>query len=65
MDLMARLLLHFPWGPLAISSMISIATGVAIIGFGAPPKLLVYVTYATVGILCPLSIWAERKLGRR
>ncbi len=61
---MARLL-RLPWTLLAFSTTVAIATGIAIIGFGAPPKMLVPVTYATAAIIAALNSWAGDRLGRR
>ena len=58
-------LTRFPWGPLAFSSAISIATGVAILALGMPPKLLVPIAWATFAGYAALSGWVERRLGRR
>ena len=50
---------------LAFSTAVAIVSGVAIVGFGAPPKLLVPVTYATAAIVAGLNDWSSRRLGRR
>jgi hypothetical protein len=56
---------RFPWGALAFSATISTATGVAILAFGMPPKMLVPVAWGTAAIYAALSSWAYRRLGRR
>jgi hypothetical protein len=61
---MARLI-QFPWGTLAISTAVSIATGVAILAFGMPPKMLVPIAWGSTAIYAALGSWAYRRLGRR
>ncbi|HEX5713570.1 MAG TPA: hypothetical protein VFX85_09680 [Solirubrobacterales bacterium] len=64
MDLMARLVQN-PWSLLVFSTLVAICTGVAIMGFGAPPKVLVPITFATCAIGAGMSEWADQRLGRR
>jgi hypothetical protein len=64
MDLIARLF-QIPWGPFIMSSVIATATCVAVIVFGMAPKMLVPITYGTVAIYAPLSIWVDRRTGRK
>jgi hypothetical protein len=59
------LLMRFPWGPLAFSTTVSIATGVAILGFGMAPKMLVPIAWGTTATYAAFSSWAYRRLGRR
>jgi uncharacterized membrane protein HdeD (DUF308 family) len=54
-----------PWGILAFSTLVSIVSGIAIIGFGAAPKLLVPITYGTAAIVAGLNHWASHHLGQR
>lgn len=58
-------LFRFPWGPLAVSSVISAATLIAVGAFGMAPKLLVPIAWGTVAIYAPLNIWVDRRVGRR
>lgn len=58
-------LLRLPSTLFAFSSTVAIATGVAIIGFGAPKMTLVPVIYATVAIGAALSDWARRQPSSR
>jgi hypothetical protein len=52
------------WAAFVFSTLVSIASGVAILGFGAPPKMLVPITYATAAIIAGVNEWANRHLGR-
>lgn len=61
---MARLF-QIPWGPLAMSSVIAAATCIAVLAFGMAPKMLVPIAWGTVAVYAPLSIWVDRRLGRR
>lgn len=54
-----------PWAVLAFSTLVAIVSGIAIIGLGAAPKLLVPITYATAAVAAGLNDWATRRLGRR
>lgn len=54
-----------PWAILAFSTLVSILSGIVIIGFGAAPKLLVPITYATAAVVAGLNHWASHHLGRR
>lgn len=58
-------LFRTPWTLFAFSSVIATATGIAIIGFGAPQQMIVPVTYATAAIGAALTGWARRQPGRR
>lgn len=58
-------LFRFPWGPLAISSIISAATCVGVIAFGMAPKMLVPIAWGTVAIFAPLNAWVDRHGDRR
>jgi hypothetical protein len=58
-------LLRTPWRLFIFSSVIALATGVAIIGFGAPEQTIVPVTYATAAISAVLSDWARRQSRHR
>lgn len=61
---MARLF-RTPWTLFAFSSVIAVATGVAIIGFGAPQQVIVPVTYATAAVAAVLGDWARRQSRHR
>jgi hypothetical protein len=63
-DLVARLI-RFPWGALAFSTAVSIATGIAILALGMPPKMLVPIAWGTAAIYAALNSWVYRRLGRR
>lgn len=56
---------QFPWGTLATSTAVAVATGVAILGFGAPPAVLVPVAWASATIYMGLNSRFNRRLGRR
>ncbi len=58
-------LFRTPWTLFAFSSAIAIATGIAIIGFGAPEQMIVPVTYLTAAVGAALSSWARRQPGHR
>jgi len=58
-------LLRTPWRLFAFSSAVALATGIAIIGFGAPQEMIVPVTYATAAVGAALGDWARRQPGRR
>jgi hypothetical protein len=58
-------LIELPWGPLIFSTAISVATCVAILAFGMPPKMLVPIAWGTAVTYSALSSWAYRRLGRR
>jgi hypothetical protein len=49
-----------PWGLLAMSTAIALASGIAIVGFGAPPRILVWVTYGMAAVFAPLAFRADR-----
>jgi hypothetical protein len=63
MDLIARIL-GSQRGLFAVSSVVSVITGVAIIGFGAPPVILVVVAYGQAMLVGASSGWVRRRLGR-
>jgi len=50
---------------LVFSATISVLTGVAILGFGLPPKMLVPIAWGTAAVYAALNSWAYRRLGRR
>jgi hypothetical protein len=58
-------LFRTPWTLFAFSSVIAVATGVAIIGFGAPQQVIVPVTYATAAVGAVLGDWAHRQSRHR
>jgi hypothetical protein len=64
MDLMARLL-QFPWGLVGLSSIVSVASGVAILGFGAPPAILILASWATATFYMTMKPRINRRLDRR
>lgn len=64
MDVMARLL-KFPWGAVILSTLISVAAGIAIIIFGAPPAVLILASWAGATAYMQLNSRINRRLGRR
>lgn len=64
MDLMARLL-KFPRGAVILSSIVSIAAGAAIVGFGAPPGILILASWAGATVYMQVNPRIKRRLGRR
>jgi hypothetical protein len=60
-----RFLFSFPWGTLATSTSVAVVTGIAIIDFGAPPVVLVTVTWGSMAIYGALSSSLDQRLGRR
>jgi hypothetical protein len=64
MDLMVRLL-KFPRGAIILSSLVSVAAGVAIVGFGAPPAILILASWAGATVYMQLNSRINRRLGRR
>ncbi len=62
---MIRFLFSFPWGTLASSMLVTVVTGIAIIGMGAPPVILVPVTWGGMTIYGFLSHRFDQRLGRR
>jgi hypothetical protein len=60
-----RFLFSFPWGTLATSTSVTVVTGIAIIGMGAPPVILVPVTWGSMTIYGLLSHRFEHRLDRR
>jgi hypothetical protein len=59
-----RFIFGFPWGMLATSTSVAIATGIAIIAFGAPPAILIPVGWASATAYRVLSSRFERQLNR-
>lgn len=64
MDLMARVF-RPPWGASVFSAIVSIAVGVAIFGFGAPPVILVPISWATAAGYLTMKPWINRRLGQQ
>jgi hypothetical protein len=64
MDLMARLL-QPPWGASVFSVIVAVATGVAILRFGAPSVVLIPVSWATAAAYTALKPHINRRLGQR
>jgi hypothetical protein len=58
-------LFRFPWGPLAMSTVVAAATCVAVLAFGMAPKMLVPIAWGTVALYAPLQSWVDRRIGRR
>lgn len=48
----------------AFSVAVAIATGIAILGFGAPPVVLALVAWGGAALLAPLYAWSSRRVGR-
>jgi hypothetical protein len=63
-DLMARFL-KFPRGAVVLSTIVSMAAGVAIVGFGAPPAILILASWAGATVYMELNSRINRRLGRR
>lgn len=61
---MARLL-QFPWGLVALSSTVSVASGVAILAFEAPPAILILASWVTATFYLEMRRRIDRRLGRR
>jgi hypothetical protein len=59
-----RFIFSFPWGMLATSTSVAIATGIAIIAFGAPPAILIPVGWAGATAYRVLNSRVERQLNR-
>ena len=64
MDLMARFL-KFPRGAIIISSIVSVTAGVAIVGLGAPPAVLILASWAGATVYMQLNSRINRRLDRR
>lgn len=64
MDLMVRFL-KFPRGAIILSSLVSTAVGIAIVGFGAPPAILILASWAGATVYMELNSRINRRLGRR
>jgi hypothetical protein len=60
-----RFLFSFPWGTLTTSTSIAVMTGIAIIGLGAPPAILVPVTWGSMTVYGVLGSRFDKRLGRR
>ncbi len=54
-----------PWGASLFSSIVSVGTGVAIFAFGAPPVILVPVSWATAVGYMTLKARIARRIGPR
>jgi hypothetical protein len=61
---MARLF-RPPWGASVFSSIVAIATGLAILMFGAPPAVLVPVSWATALVYVVMKPRILQRLGSR
>jgi hypothetical protein len=59
-----RFIFSFPWGMLATSTSVAIATGIAVIAFGAPPAILIPVGWGSATAYRVLSSRFERQLNR-
>ena len=64
MDVMARLF-KFPRGAVILSTLVSVAAGVAIVVFGAPPAVLILASWAGATVYMQLNSRINRRLGRR
>jgi hypothetical protein len=58
-------MLPFPWDLVALSSTVSVACGVAIVGFGAPPAILVLASWALAPFYASIKPRIDRRLDRR
>lgn len=61
---MARLLISLR-GTLALSCVAAIFTGVAVMGFGAPPVTVVWVSWGSAMFFSAAESWARGRLSRR
>jgi hypothetical protein len=61
---MARLLLSLK-GTFVLSCLAAILTGVAVMGFGAPPVTVVWVSWGGAILLSAAEVWARGRLGRQ
>ena len=61
-DLMERL--ASPRGTMALSSAVSLAACIAILGFGAPPVIFVPIAYGGAVLHAAWSTRVKRRLGR-
>jgi hypothetical protein len=64
MDLMARFL-RFPRGAVILSSLVSVAAGVAIVAFEAPSAILILASWAGATFYMELNSRINRRLRRR
>jgi uncharacterized membrane protein HdeD (DUF308 family) len=64
MDMMAKAF-QPPWGASVFSAIVAIATGVVIFGLGAPPAILVPVSWATAGGYIAMKPRIKRRLDQR
>jgi hypothetical protein len=60
-----RFLFSFPWGMLAASTSVAIATGIAVFAFGAPPVILILVGWASATAYRVLNSRFGRQFDRR
>jgi hypothetical protein len=50
---------------LSVASItLATATGIAILGFGAPPVVLALVAWGSTALFAPLYSWSSRRVGR-
>jgi hypothetical protein len=54
----------FPWSPLIIGTVFSVATFIAIAGFGAHPLILLAAAIGAATLDCTLNFRAQRRSGR-
>ena len=59
-----RFLFSFPWGTLTTSTSVSIVAGIAIIGLGAPPEILVPIAWGSMTVYGMLDSRFDKRLGR-
>jgi hypothetical protein len=64
MDMMARVF-QPPWGASAFGAIVAVATGVVIFVFGAPPAILVPVSWGTATAYMAMKPRINRRLGQR
>jgi hypothetical protein len=64
MDLMARLF-QFSWSLTALSGIVAVACGIAILAFGAPAAILVLAPWALATVYIPLKPRLDRRVDRR
>jgi hypothetical protein len=63
MELMERVL-RFRWGVAILSSIVSVASGVAIVAFGAPPATFILASWALASVYLTVKARVNRRVGR-
>jgi len=63
MELMARFL-RSPWGTFYLGCAAATLTGIAVLGFGAPPTTVIWVAWGGGVLVSAADTWARRRLKR-